>query len=153
MPTHLILSIDRRNTAAEAMEVVDLAIKHAPHGVVGVDLCGDPMKGDPAIFRAAFAKAKAHGLRITLHFAEVPASGTLEELETLLSFGPDRLGHVIHVPKDVEEEIIGRKLGLELCLSGNINAKLVEGGFVAHHFGWWREQLACPVVLCVSPLS
>jgi adenosine deaminase len=45
----LILSVDRRNTATEAIEVVDLAIKHQDDGVAGIDLCGDPSKGDVSV--------------------------------------------------------------------------------------------------------
>lgn len=39
----LILSVDRRNTLEEAMEVVALASKFREEGVVGMDLCGDVM--------------------------------------------------------------------------------------------------------------
>ena len=114
MSTRLILSVDRKNTAAEAIEVVDLAIVHKSRGVVGIDLCGNPLGGDVSIYREAFCKAKQHGLKLTLHFAEVPASSTEEELQILLSYSPDRLGHVINVPDAVKQEIIKRKLGLEL---------------------------------------
>lgn len=148
MSTFLILSVDRRNTLAEAVEVVDLAIKYQSRGVVAVDLCGDPSRGDVSIFRTAFAKAKSHGLKLTVHFAEVPASSSEAELRTLLSYEPDRLGHVIHVPDSIKEEIVSRKLGLELCLSCNILAKLTPGGFPGHHFGFWREK-GCPLILCV----
>ena len=50
MRAFLILSIDRRNTVIEAEEVINLAIKYQSAGVVGVDLCGDPAKGDVRIF-------------------------------------------------------------------------------------------------------
>jgi adenosine deaminase len=149
MSTYLILSIDRENTANEAMEVVDIAIKYKPRGVVGVDLCGNPLKGNVKTFQDAFSKAKDCGLKITLHFAEIPASSSAEELRTLLSFDPERLGHVINVPEIFKEEIIHRKLGLELCLTCNVNAQLISGGFSDHHFGFWRNTV-CPIIICVS---
>lgn len=149
MTTYLILSIDRRNSPAEAIEAVDLAIKYRSRGVVGVDLCGDPSKGDVAIFEEAFQKAKLHELKISLHFAEIPASSSLLELSTLLSFHPDRLGHVIHVPNQIKNQIKDRKLGLELCVSCNVQAKLTEGGVRDHHCMSWIET-GCPVILCVS---
>ncbi|KAI9771191.1 MAG: hypothetical protein M1835_006463 [Candelina submexicana] len=159
LSTYLILSIDRRNTASEAMHIVDLALKYRSQGVVGVDLCGDPSKGDVSIFREAFKKAKANGLRITLHFAEIPASSMVDEFSTLLTFEPDRIGHVIHVPDAIRAEIIARKLGLEMCLSCNVKAKLIEGDYSSHHLSYWRAT-GCPVVLCTddvgifcSPLS
>lgn len=148
LSTYLILSIDRRNTTSEAMHVVDLAIKYCLRGVVGIDLCGDPSKGDVSNFREPFRKAKANDLRITLHFAEIPASSTEAELYKLLSFQPDRIGHVIHVPDAIREKIIARKLGLEMCLSCNVKAKLTQGGFSSHHLNEWIAT-DCPVVLCV----
>ncbi|KAI9722649.1 MAG: hypothetical protein M1812_001580 [Candelaria pacifica] len=152
LSTYLILSIDRRNTASEAMRVVELAIKYQSRGVVGVDLCGDPSKGDVSIFREPFRKAKANGLRITLHFAEIPLSSTEAELITLLSFEPDRIGHVIHVPESIRAEIIARRLGLEMCLSCNVKAKLTEGGYSDHHLNDWRVT-DCPVVLCTDDVG
>ncbi|KZF26601.1 Metallo-dependent hydrolase [Xylona heveae TC161] len=158
MKTYLILSIDRRNTAAEAMEVVDLALRYQHRGVVGVDLCGDPSKGDVAIFGPAFEKADDYDLGITLHFAE-SESVTEKELQTLLSFDPHRIGHVIHLPEGYREEIAVRKLGLELCLSCNVHAKMITGGVENHHFGYWKNK-GCPIALSTddvgvfcSPLS
>lgn len=149
MSVYLILSIDRSNSASEAMEVVDLAVRHRARGVVGVDLCGNPTRGDVSVFRDAFAAAKRQGLKITLHFAETAFSGSRTELDTLLSYEPDRLGHVIYVPDEVKREIARRKLGLELCMSCNVHAKMTDGGFPGHHFGYWRHQ-QCPLTLSVS---
>lgn len=151
MPIYLILSIDRRNTPEEAMGVIDLAIQYRPRGVVGVDLCGDPSKGDVSTFKEAFQKAKLHGLKVTLHFAEIPASSSVQELITLLSFEPDRLGHVIHVPDTIKKQIKDKNLGLELCVSCNVQAKLIEGDVADHHFVSWIKT-ECPVILCVSVL-
>ncbi|KAI9923848.1 hypothetical protein ASPWEDRAFT_51317 [Aspergillus wentii DTO 134E9] len=153
MPVYLILGLDRgHNTAADAIDTIDLAIKYKPRGVVGVDVCGNPSKGDVSIFRDAFAKAKASGLGVTVHFAEVASEDLPKELETLLSFEPDRLGHVIHVPDDIKQEIARRKLGLELCMSCNVHAKMINGGFLDHHFGYWRHE-DCPVILCTDDVG
>jgi adenosine deaminase len=149
MSTYLILSIDRKHTAAQAMEVVDMAIGFKDRGVVGVDLCGNPTKGDASLFREAFSKAREHNLKITLHFAEVPQSSGDEELRTLLSYGPDRLGHVIKVSEAIKQEIIKRRLGLELCLTCNVNARMIAGSFADHHFGYWKDR-GCPIMICVS---
>ncbi|KAJ6145789.1 Metallo-dependent hydrolase [Penicillium chermesinum] len=129
MSVFLIVALDRgHTTAAEAMDLVHLAIANRERGVVGVDLCGDPTKGDVTMYRDAFAHAKAHGLGLTVHFAETPVSGTRRELDALLDFRPDRLGHVIHVPEDIKEEIVRLRLGLELCMSCNVHGQLIEGG-------------------------
>ena len=148
MKTNLILSIDRRNDLSTALAVVDLAVKYLSQGVVGIDLCGDPAVGDVSIFEPAFKAAHIHGLKITIHFAEAPQSFLDKELWVLLSYKPDRIGHVINVPDDVKDEIVKRKLGLELCLSCNVHAKMITGTYSDHHFGWWRET-GCPIALSV----
>jgi adenosine deaminase len=149
MRAFLILSIDRRNTIAEAEEVVDLATKYQSVGVVGVDLCGDPAKGDVRIFANSFARAKAAGSKITLHFAESEPSSSDLELETLLSWKPDRLGHVIHVKEQFRRIIEQQNIGVELCLSCNVHAKMITGTYSDHHFGMWRHS-SVPVALSVG---
>jgi adenosine deaminase len=152
LTVRLILSLDRGHTTpAEADSIVDLAIAHKPI-TVGVDIAGNPTKGDVARFGPALARAKANGLGVTVHFAEVESVAAEGELETILGFGPQRLGHVIHVPEGLKKEIARRGLGLELCISCNVHAGMFEGGFAAHHFGNWWKRAECPVVLCVSSL-
>ncbi|KAI0976410.1 Metallo-dependent hydrolase [Xylaria arbuscula] len=150
----LILSIDRRNTLAEANELIALATRFRSRGVVAVDLCGDPTKGDVSLFTPAFEEARAHGLKITIHFAEAECSASDAELETILSWMPDRLGHVIHVPKQIREKIAARPgIGLELCLSCNVQLKMIVGDFDAHHFGeWWRVE-GVVVVPCTDDVG
>jgi adenosine deaminase len=149
----LILSIDRRNTLAEAHTVIDLALAHRAAGVVGVDLCGDPALGDVSIFRPVFQRAREAGLGITLHFAELAASASDAELFELLSWGPGRIGHVIHVKESIKDEIVRMGIGVELCLSCNVQLKMAgnEGGYREHHFGWWRNS-GVGVALSVSAL-
>ncbi|ROW14941.1 hypothetical protein VPNG_03361 [Cytospora leucostoma] len=151
--TRLIISVDRRNTLPEALEAVDLALAFRDRGVVGVDLCGDPTRGGIEALQPAFERARAEtspGLGVTLHFAEAEASGSDGELLMLLgAWRPDRIGHVIHVSERVKREIVGYPggLGLELCLSCNVNAGMISGGFEAHHFGEWWKVKECTVVL------
>jgi hypothetical protein len=148
MRAFLILSVDRRNTLAEAHEVVDLAIKYKSSSVVAVDLCGDPTKGDVRIFADAFARARTAGLKITLHFAETKLSGSDEELSTLLSWKPDRLGHVIYVKEEYRNIIEKENIGVELCLSCNVQARMIMGTYSDHHFGMWRQS-SVPIALSV----
>ncbi|KAL4934121.1 putative adenosine deaminase [Aspergillus undulatus] len=155
MSIYLILGMDRGqlvHDSTHANEIVDLAIANRARGVVGVDVCGNPTKGDIALCRDAFAKAKEHGLGLTVHFAEIHSAELRAELETMLSFNPDRLGHVIHVPEDIKQEIARRRLGLELCISCNVHAKMFDGGFLDHHFGYWRHE-DCPIALCTDDVG
>lgn len=152
--TRLILSVDRRNTPEEAAEVVNLARKFQPQGVVGVDLCGDPLRGGVEALQPAFEAAHAvPGLGVTLHFAEAEASGSDAELMMMLrEWKPQRIGHVIHLSDAVKREVAAYPggLGLELCLSCNVRAGMVSGGFEGHHFGEWCKLFFVLVfVFCV----
>jgi adenosine deaminase len=138
--TRLILSVDRKNTLEEALEVVNLALRYRHLGIVGIDLCGNPARKPISHLAPAFGEAAANNLPITLHFAEIAQSGS-GELEELLSWNPQRIGHVIHVPLHLRKIIKQRQLGLELCVSCNVLANLSKGGFAAHHFGeWWGVE-------------
>lgn len=162
MIVRLILTVDRaKHTADQASEIVDLAIRNRAAGrpVVGVDLAGDPspaLRSDLTRFRPAFARAKASGLGLTVHFAELPSSTLREEMEEMLSWNPDRLGHAIHVPLDIRRRIVERGLAVELCLTCNVLAGMLpetnstastghatdpetrcKAGYTDHHFGWW----------------
>ncbi|KAF7194991.1 Adenosine deaminase-like protein [Pseudocercospora fuligena] len=154
MPTYLILSVDRRNTVSQAMAVVDLATKIPDRGVIGIDLCGNPLKGDVTTFKDVFARARANGLKVTLHFAEVPESSTEQELRTLLSYRPDRLGHVIHTSPEIDAMIERQACGLELCLSCNVHAKMLPsaGRFADHHFGRWHSRPNA-IALCTDDVG
>ncbi|KAI3399096.1 hypothetical protein diail_7896, partial [Diaporthe ilicicola] len=144
--TRLVLSVDRRNTPAEADEVVELARRFQDAGVVGVDLCGDPQVGGIKALQPAFeaARAATPGLGVTLHFGEAEASGSDEELLMMLrAWRPHRVGHVIHLSGRVKREVAAYPggLGLELCLSCNVHAGMISGGFEGHHFGEWCKLL------------
>lgn len=155
LSTRLILSIDRRNSLEQAMQVIDLAIHYREKGIVGIDLCGNPMVGPVRHLAPAFSRAKAEGLKLTLHFAEVPASSSEEEMRMLLlEWRPERIGHVIYTSPEIEDEIEKLGTGLELCLSCNVLAKMLPGkaGFDAHHFAKWRKKRN-PIALSVSGLS
>ncbi len=151
--TRLILSVDRRHDLATASGVVELAIALKDKGVVGVDLCGDPTArpaGEVKLFTPVFEAAREAGLGITVHFAEAQASGSREELDVLLGWQPARLGHVIWEDEAAKKVIAERGLCLELCLSCNVQAEMVEGGYKGHHFGYWRNVDGPRISLGVS---
>ena len=135
----LILSVDRRDTPEQANSTVDIAVRLRHRAVVGVDLCGNPSRLHIQDLLPALRRAKAEGLGLTVHFAEIEASSTDEELEALLDLNPDRLGHVIHVKDEFKQRIVRENIGVELCLSCNVQSKMT-GDFGEHHFGWWRNN-------------
>ncbi|KID92610.1 ESCRT-III component [Metarhizium guizhouense ARSEF 977] len=153
--TRLILSIDRRHSIHTAESILDLAIRlqnTKKCGVVGIDLCGDPTArpgGEVAVFTPVFEQASRAGLGITVHFAEAEASGSHDELRTLLSWNPGRLGHVIWEDEEARKVIVERELCLELCLSCNVQAEMVHGGFEGHHFGHWKDVKGPKISLAI----
>ncbi|KAL9086493.1 MAG: hypothetical protein Q9165_007109 [Trypethelium subeluteriae] len=162
--TTLILSIDRRSTLEDALDTVDIALTRQAKGIVGIDLCGDPSKGTVSDLRPAFATARTAGLGVCVHFGEIP-SADASELEEMLSWGPHRIGHAIYMPEEIKQEVRRRALGVEMCLSCNVNAKMLPkgGGIEEHHFGeWWKAARdgGAVIALCTddvgvfcSPLS
>ena len=124
---------------------------------MGIDLCGNPSVpiSIPAL-GPLIARAKAAGLAFVTHFAETKHSASDEELEGLLKMGPRRVGHVVHVGKEMRQRIADLGIGVEMCLSCNVLAGLTEGGWEGHHFlDWWsgaadRDVETPNVVLCVS---
>ena len=111
--------------------MLGLARAFLGRGVVGIDLCGNPaVPLDPALAPVFEEARRVPGLGLTLHFAEAECSGSDAELDTLLGWRPDRIGHVICVSERVRREIVNRPgIGLELCLSCNVHAGMVCGGF------------------------
>ena len=70
MMAKLLLSVDRRHDVEVAAKVVRLALENRDL-VVGIDVCGDPTKGDVGEFVPAFRRARGGGLKVTVHLGEV----------------------------------------------------------------------------------
>lgn len=161
--TRLILCVDRRHDLSTASSILDLALRHRVSRdqggdgvVVGLDLCGDPTvraDGEISLFDPVFKRAAAEGLPVTVHFAEAEASGSKVELDNLLSWNPRRLGHVIWEDEETRKEIAKRGLCLELCLSCNVQAGMIKGGFESHHFGHWKDVQGPLISLAVSSIN
>ncbi|OAX41410.1 Metallo-dependent hydrolase [Rhizopogon vinicolor AM-OR11-026] len=173
----LIVSVDRRMSDRDIEECVNLAIKFKNSGrrVVGIDLCGDPLKGDMQIFTKHILRAKEAGLGLTVHIAET-TKNTPEESQLLLSWRPDRLGHATFLSEELKGEFFADtpqqttlpdcdmgitelqtrasdangwyKPCIEICLSSNLLCKSVLS-LDAHHIHDYLKN-DHPVVICTD---
>lgn len=87
----LILSLDRKTCSKNAKNTLDLALEYLqthPNIIVGLDVSGDPTKGN--WFKKIVTEARSKNLKVTIHCAEVP---NVEEVEEIIEFLPDRIGH------------------------------------------------------------
>ncbi|GAX21147.1 adenosine deaminase [Fistulifera solaris] len=137
MTCRLIVAIDRSLSEQEACENVELAIdlrKSTLYAdrIVGMDLGGNPTRGDFRIVRPHLERARQAGLRITLHCGEVADSGAMtsdhddessppkySETQAMLEFGPDRLGHALFVPNTLWSSQ-QRHIPVETCPMSNV---------------------------------
>ncbi|OGQ16043.1 MAG: adenosine deaminase [Deltaproteobacteria bacterium RIFCSPHIGHO2_02_FULL_40_11] len=110
---------------ATCQETIDLALKWKDH-IVGIDLAGDETKFPDTLFEKPFQKAKAAGLNITVHTAEVtPAKNILTAHQKL---GAQRIGHGVQAATDetVIKYLIENKIPLELCPTSNFITEAVS---------------------------
>lgn len=128
MLAKLLLAVDRRHSVEVAEEVVRIAM--AREEVVGIDVCGDPTKGDAKVLVPAFARAKKAGLKVTVHLGEVGDAlagrrpklmveqipSQIETQADDLLLVPDRLGHATFLSQATTEHILRHKLPIEICV-------------------------------------
>jgi adenosine deaminase len=147
----LLVSLDRSSVPSEhnspppsILHAIELFQAGNPY-VVGVDLGGNPTKGNFKTFEPHLQRARDAGLRITVHCGEVPCSDTVEveadrhndeDAETrkhrtflksraqealdVVTFRPDRLGHCLYLPKEALKLLEADPIPIECCPSSNI---------------------------------
>lgn len=148
----LLISVNRKEGYTIAKENVELAIeyfKKYPKYIVGLDLSGDPMTGDP--FLKLLEKARMAGLKVSAHCAEI--SNETETMD-ILEFKPDRLGHCTCIHPDLQgsarlfDALLDLKIPVELCLTSNVLCKTVPS-YAFHQFKYLYEA-GHPVCLCTD---
>jgi adenosine deaminase len=121
----LICTALRSHDPAANLELAQAAIRFRDEGLTGWDLAGpEELFPDPTIHAAAFAAARAGGLRITLHAGEW---GGAAQVRRALAMDPERIAHgpgAIDDP-DLCRELIDRAVTLDLCPTSNWQAGIV----------------------------
>ena len=114
----LILSLNRTSALASMERIVQVARAAWPT-VVGLDVSGDPTRGDMIPILALLEEqARPFGLPVSVHTGEVM---NVRETEAILTFRPDRLGHccVLAEPTRTRMASLVPPIPLELCPTSN----------------------------------
>lgn len=92
------------------------------------------------------------GYKVTLHTPE--SSGFTEEIDQIIEFGPERIGHFLHFTEDQLQKVIEKGIVIEICPSSN--SHFCEGhNFLELLKGGLRKYSICTddILLCDSVLS
>jgi adenosine deaminase len=129
--------------------LVEKAIKYRRRGVVGIDLAGtekhaiELKPAEVLRYRALYERARAAGLKTTVHTGETPGTGAEGVRAVVEALEPHRIGHGICAAKDEKVMDLLRERGvvLEICPSSNLATRAVasldELGTVLRRF-WER---------------
>lgn len=118
--SQLILCFLRDMSAESAMEHLNLAEPHLDK-LVGVGLDSNEKNNPPIKFADVFSKARAWGLKLTMH-CDVNQDNTLEHIRQVIEdIGVDRIDHGVNIlESDVLCELaISKGLGLTVCPVSN----------------------------------
>ncbi len=113
--------------------LVEKAIKYRRRGVVGIDLAGTEKNAlelrpeEIQRYRALFARARAAGLKTTVHTGETAGTGAEGVRAVVETLEPHRIGHGICAAKDERVMHLLRERGivLEICPSSNLATRAV----------------------------
>lgn len=123
-----IIGIMSRHMGEESCwRELEAAIALMGEGVVGVDLAGDEANFPGTRFVKHFARARAAGLRITVHAGE--AAGAWSVRQAIEELGAERIGHGVRAIEDpaVMQLLAERAIPLEVCPTSNVQTQTVSG--------------------------
>ncbi len=135
----LIVCGIRTRPPAESLELARVAAEYRSAGVIAFDLAGAE-RGHPARdHRAAFEYAAAHGMACTCHAGEGDGPNSIHQ--ALHECGVARIGHGTRLGEDpaLLEEVVARKIPLEMCLSSNVHTHTVAQ-MAEHPFRRYLQQ-------------
>jgi len=127
----LIVCAMRTRPPAESLELARVAAEYRSAGVTAFDLAGAE-RGHPAsAHRTAFEYAAGHDMACTCHAGEGDGPHSIHQ--ALHDVGAQRIGHGTRLAEDpaLLEEVVARKIPLEMCLTSNVHTHVVPS--VAEH--------------------
>ena len=126
--------------------ILEKAIKYQSRGVLGIDLAGPESNNlelrmkDAQRYERLFTRARAAGLKTTVHTGETSHTASEGVIATLRHLKPHRIGHGIRAAYSEEalDMLADSGVVLELCPSSNLATGAVkdlnEFGFVVSKF-------------------
>ncbi len=123
--SNLIICGLRQNDIQKNKELAQLAVDFKNKGVAAFDLAGEELGRPAKNHIAAFEIAIQNNLFRTVHAGE--ADGSHSIADAIHYLGAMRIGHGTHLfeDKDLLQYVRDRQIGLEVCLSSNIQTKSV----------------------------
>ncbi|MEO1338123.1 MAG: adenosine deaminase, partial [Myxococcota bacterium] len=129
----LIFCLAREFSADLNEIIVDKAIKYRNRGVIGIDLAGTErnnleLQADAVVrFADMFARARAAGLKTTVHTGETPNTDGAGVIAAVKHLKVDRIGHGIRAAHSDEAMQILKDEGvtLEICPTSNLHTRAV----------------------------
>ncbi len=121
----LICTALRSHDPETNADLAETAARFLDQGLTGWDLAGpEAAYPDPLAHAAAFAAARAGGLRITVHAGEW---GGAAQVRRSLAVDPERIAHGPSAIEDAElcRELVARAVSLDLCPTSNVQAAIV----------------------------
>lgn len=123
----LIAIFQRIKPVKVAESVLDFVLNNKDT-FVGVDLADNEDGFEPRPFEPLFAKAKAHGLHITVHAGEAPIASAADNVRTAIDrLHAERIGHGLQianpeVPRSREtlDYVVKKGVLLEICPTSNV---------------------------------
>ena len=148
----LIVCAMRTKPPGESLELARAAAEYHDAGVIAFDLAGAE-RGFPArAHRAAFEYAAAHGMACTCHAGEGDGPHSIHQ--ALHDVGAQRIGHGTRLGEDpaLLEEVIARKIPLEMCLTSNVHTHVVAS-VAEHPFKRYLQQGVVVTLNTDGPLT
>ena len=148
----LIVCAMRTRPPSESLELARVAAEYQSAGVTAFDLAGAE-RGFPARdHRVAFEYAAAHGMACTCHAGEGDGPHSIQQ--ALHEVGAQRIGHGTRLGEDpaLLDEVIARKIPLEMCLTSNVHTHVVPS-VAEHPFKRYLQQGVVVTLNTDGPLT